>query len=182
LNSRELVCLALLIVVPTVASAGEPGREFTATAVVDTPQGTRRMPVTLVIDRYTGLEQAQALKPVLEQGGQGALVAALQARRDGRLVLGALELPIALAIAVPTDDGFWHVLFTPRQIRVGETERGSESLDYPFGVAAFELGDFGTGNGDLHVAAALAIDDEGYVTVADYENMPGQLLEIKKVR
>jgi hypothetical protein len=174
--------MALLIVLATAAAASEPGGEFTATAVVETPQGTRRMPVTLVVDRYTSPEEAKALKPVLQKGGQGALLASLQGRRDGRLALGALQLPIALAVTVPTDDGFWYLLITSRAIKVAETERGMDSLDYPFGVAVFEVGDFGTGEGELHVAGALAIDDEGYLTVADYENVPGQLLEIKKVR
>lgn len=174
--------MALLIVLATAAAASEPGGEFTATAVVETPQGTRRMPVTLVVDRYTSPEEAKALKPVLQNGGQGALLASLQGRRDGRLALGALQLPIALAVTVPTDDGFWYLLITSRAIKVAETERGMDSLDYPFGVAVFEVGDFGTGEGELHVAGALAIDDEGYLTVADYENVPGQLLEIKKVR
>ena len=174
--------LLVILALPALAAEPAPARELTATAVVDTPQGTRRMPVAIVVDRYTTLEQARALKPTLEQGGQGALLGALRGRQDGRLTLGALQMPIALAVAEPTDDGFWYLLLTPRRIRVGEVERGSESLDYPFGLAVFELGDFGSGEGDLHVAAALAVDAEGYVTVADFEGTPGRLLEIKKVK
>ena len=177
-----VIVLLAATALPVVAADPEPGREFTATAVVDTPQGTRRLPVTLVIDRYTPRDEARALKPVLQNGGQGALLASLQGRRDGRLALGALQLPIALAVNVPTDDGFWYLLITPRAIKVAETERGMDSLDYPFGVAVFEVGDFGTGEGDLHVAGALAIDDEGYLTVADYEDVPGRLQDVKKVR
>jgi len=171
-----------VVALPAFATEPRPGREFTATAVVDTPQGTRRMPVTLVVDRYTDPEQARALKPTLEQGGQSALLAALRGRQDGRLTLGALQQSIALAVTVPTADGFWYLLITPRTIKIAETERGMDSLDYPFGVAVFEVGDFGTGEGELNVAGALAIDDEGYLTVADYQNAPGRLLEIKKVR
>ena len=181
-RSAAVVLLLATITHPAVAAGSEPGREFTATAVVETPEGTRRMPVTLVVDRYTSRDEARALKPVLQNGGQGALLASLQGRRDGSLALGALQMPIALAVTVPTDDGFWYLLITPRAIKVAETERGMDSLDYPFGVAVFEVGDFGTGDGDLHVAGALAIDDEGYLTVADYEDVPGRLQDVKKVR
>lgn len=180
---RTLVtCCALSVALPAFAADPKPGREFTATAVVDTPQGTRRMPVTLVVDRFTSLDEAEGLRTLLENGGQGALLGALRDRADGRLALGALQMPLALVVAQPVDRGFEYLFLTPRTIRVGETERGSESLGFPFGIAVFELGDFGKGEGRLHVAAALSIDDEGHVEVSDWERAPGRLLDIRRVR
>ena len=79
MRRRALVgCCAMLVALPAFAADPKPGREFTATAVVDTPQGTRRMPVTLVVDRFTSLEEADGLRTLLEKGGPGALLGALR--------------------------------------------------------------------------------------------------------
>ena len=86
--------------------ADEPGREFTATAVVTDSMGTRSMPMTLVVNRFTSAEQAQHLAEVLEQGGQGALLAALSGRSDGQLVLGALQMPVALVVVEEQGSGY----------------------------------------------------------------------------
>lgn len=164
--------------------ADEPGRQFTATAVVTSSMGTRSMPMTLVANRFTPVEQAKHLAEVLEQGGQGALLAALKGRSDGQLVLGALQMPVALVVVEEQGSGYRYLFLTPRTIRVEETTLGEDSLDYPFGVAVFEVDDFGDGDGDgrLHVAAALSIDADGHIEVEDYDDAEGRLEDISLVR
>ena len=159
-----------------------PGREFTATARVDTPQGSRQMPVTLVVNRFASQDEALRLRKVLEEGGQWVLLDALRGRRGGTLRLGALQIPISVVFARPTDGGYRYVFLSARRIRFEEQQEGSESLDYPFGVAVFEIGRFGDGEGSLYPAAALAMDEDGRVRVEQFEIDPGELADVKMVR
>jgi len=176
--------ITLLVIVASVSSvfSGDPGREFTATAVVEGSQGTRRMLVTLVATRFTSVEQAQHLAEVLQQGGQGALLSALTGRTDGQLWLGALQMPVVLVVAEPMRKGYRYLFLTPRRIRVEETTFGEDSLDYPFGIAVFEVDGFGRGEGRLHVAAALRIDADGHIEVEDYDGADGRFEDLKQVR
>ena len=159
---------------PGVEAEG-PGGSFTATAVISDSMGTRSIPVTLVANRFTSVDEARHLAEVLEQGGQGALQSALTGRSDGQLMLGALQMPVALVVVEEQGRGYRYLFLTPRRIRVEETTFGEESLDYPFGIAVFEVNGFGDGEGRLHVAAALSIDAEGHVEIDDYDSEDGRL-------
>jgi hypothetical protein len=181
---RLLVC-AVVLVVPVfgdVAFAAEPGREFSAEAVVNSREGRNRMLVTFVVQRFTSVEELQNLAGVLENGGQFALLSVLEGRRDGQLRLGATNMPIALVVAEPQGRGFRYLFLTPRRIQVNEEMLGEESLNYPFGIAAFEVDRFGRGEGRIHVAAALSIDATGYVEIEDYDGVDGRVERIKQVR
>jgi hypothetical protein len=185
MSRNRLFAVSAFILIVTAQSpvfADEPGREFSATAVVRGSQGTRRMPVTFIANRFTSVEQAKHLAEVLEQGGQGALLSALAGRNDGRLRLGALEMPIALVVAEPQGKGYRYLFLTPRRIRVEENTFGEESLDYPFGIAEFVTDTFGRGEGSLHVAAALSIDPDGHVEIEDYDGVDGSFEDLQKVR
>lgn len=165
------------------ASADGPGREFTGTAVVNTTEGTRSMPLTLAVNRYTSLDELRQLGEALANGGQSALLAAIRFRNDGQLRLGAEVRPIALVAAESTSDGHRIVFLTPRRIQVDEQQLGKESLDYPFGVAVVEIDDFsGRGDGALHVAAALSIDADGHVEIDDYDGQDGRFRDLRRVR
>lgn len=164
-----------LAVMVLPALADEPGRRFTATAVVTNSMGTNSMPMTLVANRFTSVEQAQHLAGLLEQGGQGTLVSALKGRSDGQLLLGALQMPVALVVVEKQGRGYRYLFLTPRRIQVAEETFGEDSLDYPFGIAVFEVNDFGDGEGRLHVAAALSIDADGRIEVEDYDGEDGRL-------
>jgi hypothetical protein len=163
--------------------AGEPGREFSAELKANFRLGGgNRMLVNLVIDRYTSIEEAQQLAGVLEQGGQRALLAALKGRFDGRIRLGATDMPVALVVAESQGRGYRYLFLTPRQIGFDERELNKDSLDYPFGVIDFEVDRFGRGEGSLHVAAALSIDEYGHVEIEDYDGADGEIQKIKQIR
>ena len=99
-------------------------------------------------------------------------------RADGQLMLGALQMPVALVVAEEQGSGYRYLFLTARRIRVEETTFGEESLGYPFGVAVFEVNDFGDGEGRLHVAAALSIDADGHIEVDDYNGADGRLEDV----
>jgi hypothetical protein len=176
------IILAVLLTSSFVA-ADPPGREFTCTAVVDTTEGTRRMPMTLVANRFTSVEEAKQLAGLLEKGGQGTLLAALRGRSDGQLELGALSSPIALVVAEETRDGYRFIFLTARKIQFDETQLDKASVDYPFGIAEFEVDGFsGRGEGSLHVEAALDIDSSGHIEIDDYDGQDGYFEDLKRVR
>ena len=184
-STRKLVIAAILAAVTAPAMAWEnpSGQEFSATAIMNTSQGTRRMPVTLIARRYTSMEDAARLKQVLESGGQGALLASLRGIHNGQLRLGALEFPVNLVAAEETRNGYEYIFVTARRIQVEERINTTPSLDYPFGVAVFEVGDFGNGEGQIYPQAAIRVDpDDGSVVVEQYEGEPGRLVDVKKVR
>jgi hypothetical protein len=165
------------------ATADDPGREFTATAVVNTTEGTRSMPLTLVVNRYASLDEVRQLGEVLAGGGQSALLGAVRFRSDGQLRLGAEVRPIALVAAEETGDGHRIVFLTPRRIQVDEQQLGKDSMGYPFGIAVIEIDGFsGLGEGALHVAAALSIDADGHVEIDDYDGQDGHFKDLRRVR
>jgi len=182
-KNRLLVLITFVAAVSQMpAYADGPGREFSAEAVVNSREGRSRMLVTLVADRFTSVEEARDLARLLERG-QGPLVNALRGRHDGRVRLGALEMPVALVVAEPVGrDGYRFIFLTPRRIEFHEREFDEESLDYPFGIVVFEVDRFGRGEGDLHVAAALSIDQDGHIEIEDYNGADGRVERIKQVR
>jgi hypothetical protein len=184
MNHQCLVPIALAMLMASVSVAADPpGREFNCTAVVNTSEGTRRMPMTLVASRFTSIEEAQQLAGLLEQGGQGTLLSALRGRADGRLQLGALSIPIALVVAEETRNGHRFLFVTARRIEIDEKQLDKESLSYPFGIADFEIDGFsGRGEGRLHVAAALSIDSSGHIEIDDFDGQDGRFEDLKRVR
>ena len=177
----------LSLVISTIAvvgvQAGSPGREFTAQATMTTSQGTSHMPITLIVARYTSVEDAQRYQDLLATGGQSALLSALRGRSDGRLRLGVLEMPLGLVVAEELRRGYRYVFVTTRRIQVEEVNESADSLYYPFGVAVFELDDFGRGDGQVYPQAAISVDpSDGSVVVEEYRGEPGKLSNIKKIR
>ena len=183
MKSTRLSAIAVIFSFALPLAASEPGREFNAEAVVNSREGRNRMLVTLVADRFTSVEEARDLARLLERGSQGPLVAALRGRDDGRIRMGALEMPLALVVAEPVGrDGYRYIFLTPRRIEFHEREFDEESLDYPFGIVVFEVDRFGRGVGDLHLAAALSIAEDGRVEIEDYNGADGRIERIKQVR
>jgi hypothetical protein len=185
MNAKRIAqLLTLLTIVISVSSAlaYEPGREFSAEAVVNTREGRNRMQVTFIINRYTPVEELQNLAGVLENGGQFGLLSVLKGRRDGQLRMGAIYSPIALVVVEEQGRDYRYLFLTPRRIQVDEEMLGKESLDYPFGIAEFEVDRFGRGEGRLHVAAALRIDADGHVEIDDYDGVDGTIERIKQIR
>lgn len=184
MNRARMSIFAALCTLALPLTAAEPGREFSAEMVGEFGLGGgNRMLVTLVVDRFTSVDEALSLAGLLERGGQSSLVAALRGRHDGRLRMGAIEAPLALVVAEPLGRGGYRYLFlTPRRIQFHEKQLGEESLDYPFGIAVFEVDRFGRGVGDLHLAAALSIDAEGHVEIEDSDGAEGRIERIKQLR
>jgi hypothetical protein len=183
---RRAVLCALLAVLGTpvafAADAASPGREFSATFDFKGAQGNRRMDASILIDRFTPVEEARQLREVLKNQGQHGLLTALRDRRNGRLRLGALDFSLDLVVAKPREDGFLLLIITTRPIRLQETVEPSNAADYPFGVVSVEIDGFGRGEGKFFPRSALAIDADGNVTVQQSVEGEGRVTQVKKVR
>ena len=175
--------IAMILLASPVTAADPPGREFTGTAVVNTTEGTRSMPLTLVANRYASEDEVKQLAEVLASGGQSSLLGAIRYRNDGQFNLGAEVRPISLVFAEENRDGHRIVFLTACRIDISEKQLGQESLEYPFGVAEIEIDDFsGKGEGSLHVAAALSIDSSGHIDIIDFDGQDGHFRDLKRVR
>ncbi len=162
MNARTVfgTVIALTLLAALATAAYSPGREFTGTAVVNTTEGTRSMPLTLVANRYASEDEVKQLAEVLASGGQSSLLGAIRYRNDGQLNLGAEVRPISLVFAEETRDGHRIVFLTARRIDISEKQLGQESLEYPFGVAEIEI--------DRKVLADIAVHDpEGFGAITE---------------
>jgi hypothetical protein len=156
--------------------------EFSATASINTASGTRTMAFDVVVSNPRSLADVMPLKKVLEQGGQQALLNAIRGGGQGQIKLGALVYPVDLVAVDKIDDGWRYFIVTARPINVSESdEDGGASLDYPFAVFRFDSTDFSSGDGTIYTRAALSVDDDGHLQIAQYDGDPGQLTNITRV-
>lgn len=174
--------LLLLCAAAPAGASDTPGREFSAIFKFKGKQGDRQLGATILVDRYTPAEETWQLAETLKSQGQSGLSAALRGRRNGRLRLGALEYDLDLVAAKPTSKGFKLVVVTNRPIRYQETDQGSDSLNYPFGIVVLEIDGFGRGEGRFYPAAALHFIPDGSVAVYKYSEGEGRVSDLKKVR
>lgn len=158
------------------------GGEFTATATVDTRQGTRSMGFTLVAPSPVTREEVQPLKAVLENGGQQALLNAIRGSGRGRIKLGGFEYPVDLVVGEPSRDGIRYVVVTARALKHEEVNEGRDSLDYPFSVFVLDVPEYGSGDGSIYTQAALRVDSEGHVQAEQYDGEPGTLKDVRRVK
>src|SRR5262245_43120618 len=177
-----LVALVLLAAPVLGRADKKPTGEFSATASIDTPSGTRSMPFDVVVSSPRSLSEVQPLKKVLEDGGQQALVNAIRGSGQGQIKLGALVYPVDLVMAEKIDDGWRYFVVTARPIKYNEAdEDGGASLDYPFAVFGFDSTDFASGDGFIYTKAALSVDPDGHLQIAQYDGEPGTLKDIRRV-
>ena len=166
-----------------LAEADAPkGGEFSATASVNTPQGTRSLAFNLVVSSPITMEQAQPLKEALARGGQQLLFNTIRGSARGKVKLGALEFPVDLVVAEPERDGVRYYVVTTRQLQYEETVNNEASLDYPFSLLVVDVPSIGTGDGTIFTKAALYVDDEGHVRAEQYQGDPGSLKDVKRLK
>ena len=173
---------ALLALTARAADDALPGREFSAMFKLKDAQGDRQMGATILLDRFTPLEEALSLKHVLADQGQFGLANTIRGRANGRLRLGMMDYTLDLATFAHTKDGFFVVVVTTRQIRFEEAQEGSESLDFPFGIITFSLDGFGRGEGRFYPKSKLLINEDGTLAVQQYAEGEGKVTDVKKVR
>jgi hypothetical protein len=181
---RTAFLLAATLALASAVFADDPKAtgEFSATASIGTPSGTRSMAFDVVVSNPRGLAEMAPLKKVLEDGGQQALVNAIRGGGQGQIKLGALVYPADLVMVEKIEDGWRYFIVTTRPIKYTEAEEdGGASLNYPFAVFGFDSTDFSTGDGVIYTRAALSIDPDGHVQVSQYDGDPGTLSDVRRL-
>jgi hypothetical protein len=177
------VAVLLVLAAPAAAQVEKKATgEYSATASIGTPSGTRSMAFDVVVSSPRSLAEILPLKKVLEDGGQQALVNAIRGSGQGQVKLGALVYPIDLVMAEKIEDGWRYLVVTTRPIKYTESEEdGGASLNYPFAVFAWDWTDFGSSDGTIYTRASLSIDPDGHVQVSQYDGDPGTLSDIRRI-
>lgn len=177
------VALVLLFLSGADLMAQAPkGGEFSATASINTPNGTRSLAFNLVVSNPITIEQAQPLREVLARGGQQMLLSVIRDSRHGRIMFGGLEYPANLIVAESDGGGMRYFVVTGRPIKWEESANGEPSLDYPFTLLIVNAPEWGTGDGTILTKAALYVDDEGHVRAEQYQGEPGTLKDVKRLK
>ena len=165
-----------------VASNSER-EEFTAFAVNISnlgPAGTT--PIDIVIERWTGDAERDALMAVFKKGGPDALLNAL---RDTKRV-GSIRTPDSLAYdlhyarQMPGEDGGRRIVIaTDRPIGFWESANRPRTIDYPFTLIELQLDNKGEGVGKLSVATKITLNGR-VLTLENFANQPVMLNQVRK--
>lgn len=166
-----------LVVMALLASNPAPAKEVfrSIRARMAGGPGAVRTRVSIAIEGYTTADEARVLLQAARRG-KDALVGTLRNLNKGLVsVTGAQEWRINAARAYPSGSRRRIVIIWDRAaIRAAPTFL-SQGLEYPFGVVELELDNKGTGVGQLIEAAAVRLDERGFVEVERY-GAPSQLL------
>jgi hypothetical protein len=159
----------------------------TYTAVVQRQTGTTgagndEIQVSIAILRPMSLEEALPLRDAFQAGGQQGLLHAIKGRAQGMLRFGGLEYPLDLIVEEQQGETRHIVVVTTRRIDVSETNTGAASLDYPFGLAIFDVDSLGRAEGMVYPKAALELLPDGGVGVSTFEDRTYPLIRMKRER
>jgi len=174
-----VIFVAAVLAASTALARDDFNGTFTATAVVETSQGTRQMAFTIVVSSTSSLADAQPLKRILAEGGQQALVNSIRGRTQGKFMLGVVEYPIDLIVAEKIDGAVRYVVIAARNLQYEELTDGKPSVDFPFTVLAFDVPDFGSGEGRIFTQAALVVAEDGHVQAEQYHGKFGRLQDVQ---
>jgi hypothetical protein len=179
-----LALSALLVAGITVTAAAQRGMTFTGTAVIygsgfNTRTVTRGF--TMTVNRRTTENEAQGYLAALQNGGQDALMRAIERNDLGRFSMtGSVGQPLnAVLIDQYGGDTRIRAVFR-RWIGFGELRRGARSVDYPFGYVEIRFDPrTGRGEGTIIPAARIRFRGGDTVEIEDFGTFPGRLMGVQ---
>jgi len=172
----SIICVAALLFSPysgISANAGVQAREeYTGTVIgVGGTLGGVSRPFTLTIEGHTSDLDARRDVAILAEGGQDALLKALQGKKLGFFSLGGQlgrDLNFVQETTTPDGERRITVLFE-RWINTFELRYGTRSEDYPFTYIELVIGRSGKGEGSM-IPAAKVYFDKKHGNQVDVEN------------
>jgi hypothetical protein len=138
--------------------------------------------VYITIDRWSTPEERLTLVKAFKEGGQEALLKALQAMPK----VGFINVPDTLAYDLryaykfPRENGGTTMMIgTDRKIMKGELWDQTRSLDYPFELIQLELDAQGKGEGTFSWATNIRTSKDGsHIELEGYANGPVMLTNV----
>jgi hypothetical protein len=181
------LALALALALPRPSTA-EDKESFSGTVLLTSnmamPAG-RTYQITINVEEWTSAEDRQNLLTQLKEGGEKAVLKAVEKMKAGYILPPAWARQpswrIAVASTFDTPKGRVVRLFTDRPIAFVEAYQSTRSMDYPFGAAQFVLNEKGEGEGVIVPAARIALDEEGRLVfeTLPHSTGPQKLLGVK---
>jgi hypothetical protein len=168
-----------LVVVPMAAQdAVKTPMTFTAFAVnLNQPpsMGGQRLPsagvLQITLDRFSSSEERATLVAAFKEGGQNALLRALQRvnERVGSIRKpGSLGWDLRFAYREVNDDGTSRIIIaTDRRIEFWEARNRPRVSDFPFTLLEIHLDKAGSGEGRMAVAARVSTARDGETIVIE---------------
>jgi hypothetical protein len=188
----KLIFIRVTVAVLLAASAGlcptAKGRvfakeEYTGTVVgVGGPLGGVSRPFTLTIEAQTPtIDERRAIELIVE-GGQDALLKALQGKRLGYFSMGGqLGRDLNFVQETQTPDGGRRIIVLfERWMNTFEIRSGARSEDYPFTYIELKIDKSGKGEGTLITAAKIYFDKKhDQIDVENYGIYPARLAGVE---
>jgi hypothetical protein len=181
------VVLAVSSSVPSAQSNMAKPEKFTAFAVdiSNTAPRANASTVDIQINRWsTDAERDQLLK-VFREGGQDALLAALQKLPvvGGIRTPGSLSYDIHFARQRPEAEGGRMIfLMTDRYIGAWEASNRPRTIDYPFTLIQLDLDKNDRGVGKASIATQITQDPDGTIVLENFSSQPVMLNDVRPVK
>ena len=136
---------------------------------------------TLHVDRYTTVEEAQALADILLQQGPDAVLKEIRKLTAGYIKIGdRLGYPVGVIRSIDTENGGRMIrAVTDRPLQMYELMRNTRSSTHEFGTLEIQLDEEGKGQGQLIAAAKVSINKAGEVVVESLGTRPFTLKNVK---
>jgi hypothetical protein len=139
--------------------------------------------VTVHADGFSSPTQVQALKDMLKDQGQTAVVNQLNAMPQiGWIRIGSTTgYPIPVIRYVPTATGYRIVLVCARPIGfAGAVRQGIVTTDYPIGVVSLDVNTKGDSKGQILPAVKVEFNEDGTFDPKVYGTAPLRLMQVRE--
>ncbi len=179
-GSLFVLTLSTLLTIPVGA---QNDTTVTGTALMfGSGRNTRNVtrPFTMTITGETSAADAARYLSTLQEGGQDALMRAIDSNNLGRFSFTGSVGQQLNAVIVDQDNGDTRVRAVFRRpVGFEELRRGLRSVDYPFGYVEVRI-DPRTGRGDGTIIPAARIRfRNGNVEIEDFGTFPGRLMGVR---
>jgi hypothetical protein len=126
-------------------------------AFVGGPAGGKTVDLDFHIKQYAPLEKINQYGELLKEGGQEALLRALEKEDNGQISpVGSTGIPLAVALSEPGAESHSIYILAVRYMPFLELWYGGRSRDYPFAVFELKIGPQGKGSGSAILAAKIS--------------------------
>jgi hypothetical protein len=164
---------------------GAGGKEvYTGTAIAIGGQFSgRSRTFTLQITGYTPEAEAARYYQILREGGQDALMKAIEENRLGNFAFdGEVGRDLNFIRLDETEEGRKLTILFARWLNIFEVRRGSRSQDYPFSYIELYLDEKGKGEGSLIGLARVRFDKKNpnALDVENFGAFPAKLMGVQR--
>jgi hypothetical protein len=152
-----VLCLLLSNAQSRGQDQNQPQHISATLAFVGGPAGGRTVGLDFHIKQYTPMAKVNEYGAILKEGGQDALLRALEKEDNGQISpTGSTGIPLAIALSDSHGGSRKIYIVAVRYMPFLELWYGGRSKDYPFAVFELTIGPDGKGAGAAILAAKIS--------------------------